>query len=47
MKSYMQTGQTSAYSPFNAKKGFTNAGAKHDTMEDVFFADHSDAQGTE
>jgi hypothetical protein len=47
MKSYMQTGQTSAYSPFNAKKGFTNAGAKHDTMEDVFFADHAEAQETD
>ncbi len=39
LKSYMQTGQTSAFSPMNKKRGQHIEGSKFASMSDVFFAD--------
>jgi hypothetical protein len=44
MKSYMQTGETSAYSPINPKMGAYNEGSSLATMADVFYRDFTETQ---
>ncbi|MEE1799905.1 hypothetical protein PUR57_14705 [Streptomyces sp. JV176] len=42
LKSYMQDGKTSAFSPMNKKKGMYSEGGKFGSMGDVFAADKQD-----
>ncbi|MEU6479712.1 hypothetical protein ABZ858_23000 [Streptomyces sp. NPDC047017] len=42
LKSYMQTGETSAFSPMSKKKGQHIEGSKFASMSDVFLADSED-----